>query len=305
MAIVLALVVTGCSSRPAADGPGLEAAAAYEHDAWNDLLHGHESDLVSCMESRGFRFWSEATWDYLTLGPHGLFGLSTPSAEQHYLTKYGYGVAQRVEVLRSELKNIEKPSNERYARSLPLPRREKYARALFGGEGVKGCVEYAQEDVVSVLGLPDGGPLGEEFGAALREAEETAQYRSWESRVVECLGRQGIDVEDGDLITLERPFLIRLLDLAGSKYEVDGDGNVHYDLKASELKGIDGRALAALRRDEMSTARAEAKCRTQAGTDAQLAVDQASAHLATDYASEVAQLRRAMEQFAASHMDEG
>jgi hypothetical protein len=293
---VVALVGAGCTAQGTEleDSPqGLEDATGFTEDGWNRLLRGHEGRLVTCMRSRGFKFWSTASWDYLTLGPHGLFGLTTPSAELSYLTKYGYGVAHRVTVLRNEVAAARRPSNEAYVSRLGAERRKAYARALFGDDARAGCAQPGS-DVVLRLGLPDGGELGDSFAEALERARETSEYHAWQSSVVDCLEEAGIEVPAGDLGQMERPFLKRLLNLAGSEYSRTHDGAIRYDFSSKEAAKIPMTALRALRRDEMSTAAVEAGCRREAGSGAQDAVDAASAPLVGAYGDEVSLLRSAL-----------
>jgi hypothetical protein len=151
--------------------------------------------------------------------------------------------------------------------------------------------------VVLDLGLPEGGDLGEAFGKALRRAEDSSQYRAWEADVVACLEDQGVEVEDGDLRTLAKPFLVDLLDLAGVDYDIDDDGNVHYDVSASQLAKVPDARLAALHDKEMAAAHQDAACRRSAGEGAQRALDAASAPLVDQFPDEVTRLSTAMTWF--------
>lgn len=297
LGVVACAAFAACGSENERGGAshGLETAVGFSQDAWTQLLRKHEDDLVRCMRTKGFRFWSEANWEYLTLGPHGLFGLETPEAERRYLETYGYGVVQRVHVLRSEIREIEHLSNQQYAEGLPPVRRRAYAEALFGVEGSTGCTELVAQDVVSRLDLPDGAKVGEAFAKAVHDARRTSAYKEWESKVVRCLRNEGIKVPDSDLSSLERPFLIRLLRLAGSPYSLDDSGNVHYDLRAKDALRVRSDELDGLHRDELAIARIDARCRTRAGLGAQTAIDHESAEVVERYPREIAQLRRALE----------
>jgi hypothetical protein len=290
-------VVQSCAGSPVVTGgskPGLEEATGYTDERWNRLLRKHESNIVQCMRSRGFKFWSTASWAYLTLNPHGLFGLRTPSAEHAYLASYGYGVVRRVAVLKAEHRSLGRPTNEAYAASLPAERRQAYARALFGSDGAPGCAQ-PESDVVLRLGLPDGGELGDAYGQALDRARKSDNYVEWQQRVVDCLRKAGVEVPAGDLDYVERPFLERLLTLAGSAYTVDGEA-IAYDLSLKDAARISARSLRDLHADEMETAAIEFKCREDAGTQAQDAVDAETLELVDEYAEEVSLLRASLQQ---------
>lgn len=297
LGLLFVALLAGCA--PAQDrGPrsGLERAVGFDQESWDALLRKHEDDLVDCMRSRGFMFWSEADWSYLTLGPHGLFGLATPSAELEYLDTYGYGVTQRVHVLRAQLREVNHLSNEQYATSLSPVRRRAYIRALYGDGSQAGCAQPI-DDAVARLGLPDGGAVGDQFARAVRASHHSTGYKKWESTTIRCLEDRGISVPAHRLANVERPFLLRLLRLAHSKHSVDEDGNVHYDLSVEEVSRIDSADLSTLHVDEMRSARVEVTCRRRAGDGAQNALDRESSEIATRNRWEVAQLRRALAQF--------
>lgn len=295
MAIAASLLTfSACAvDSPASDGQTVEDALGYTPQRWRALIEARDRTVEDCMRVAGFRFRVSTDWAFHSTSPRGPFDLTTPTAVVDYERRYGYGLVQRVTALRQAERDFAAESNDEYFSALSAADRERFRETLYGPDGDGGCASDALE-VTAGIPLPEGGHLGEDYGAALGELYESGAYHGWEADVVDCLEEHDISVANGELATAARPHLLELLELTGSEYKTDAEGRLQYSLS---VEGLGADQVARLRRlaaDERRTAGVEADCREQRAEELDRLMAEASRDVLHDYADEISALRGAL-----------
>ena len=288
------LTLSACAADlPMSGGQTVEDALGYTPQRWRALIEARDQAVEHCMSVAGFRFRVSTDWAFLSTSPRGPFDLTTPTAVVEYERRYGYGLVQRVAALRQAERDFAAESNDEYFATLSAADQNRFRETLYGPNGDTGCASQGLE-VTAGIPLPEGGQLGEDYGAALGELYESGDYQDWEADVVDCLEEHDISVANGELATAARPHLVELLELTGSDYETDGEGRLKYSLSVEGLGADHAARLRRLAVDERRAAGIEADCREQHADRLDGLMAEASRDVLRDYADEISALRGAL-----------
>jgi len=290
LACVTMVSLSGCSS--AGSGETLEEVLGFTPERWRSLIDKRDAAVVACMARAGFEFRVSTDWKFWDTAPHGAFDVTTPLAVPAYLRQHGYGLVERLESLEREKQDLDRVSNQEVYDELVPDEQRRFQEVLYGPAGDTGCAGEAA-DLAGGVVLPEGGLLGDDYGAAIGQLYESSRYERWADDVVECMAAQGTDVSDGDLEKAQRPHLIRLLEITKSKYEIV-DGRVHYSMNLPERSPKLHAELSALRRGELRTAAVEADCRVEHQDEMHALMAEASADLIEEHDEEIQALAGAL-----------
>jgi hypothetical protein len=248
---------------PATAGPApaegrIESLVGYSPGRMHALVARRNSLVRACM-ARHSLSWSPVPADpQYRLSPHGLFGVDSPSAVDEYLRARGYGVVERVSVIRDAYAQFEAAGG---ARGGPQPGARKTGRS--SGRSAKltrNCLTHAASRT-GVVDLVSGGALGRAYAAALSRMHRDPVYDRFEQQVLTCMRQHGEKLASLD--TAADPYLKRLVDLVGGTYQKDAEGRLTYEVGGAGAHPFRTSDLAELRSAEMRRAGVEYRCRRQ------------------------------------------
>lgn len=265
--VLLAAAFGGCSTPGEAlpaDAPTLEEAVGFTQDRWRSLIESQDRRVERCMAARGFRYDAETIdWRERAEAPHGLFEIISPTAEREYLLRHGYGMTVRIRGLVRTAAQQNNDPQLRYLETLTEQKRAAFLEALTGDDDESaGCLAKVSA-VVRRLQLPSDGQLAAAFGQAIGDLHTSDGYRRFARDVITCMRKRGVAVaEDDDLVSVQRPVLVKSLEMTHSEYSYE-DGRIHFSMKASRITPEVLAQLPALRAEEFRVAAVEAACRDE------------------------------------------
>jgi hypothetical protein len=269
-ALLAAFVIAGCGGddpAPSATPVELEDQLGFSETGVAERQSRVEGRIQDCMKAQGF--------DYVPLDPLAQRAALTGKAhmsDEEFLDQFGYGISTMFGRGASG-----SDPNDRLRRTLGVADRAAYDRALWGDNPGLTFAEAIDNDATTELGGCTKKATEAVFGgAAVLSAlqgkfDELEERITQDQRMVRAVERWSSCMEEGGF-TYGEPEEIDS-DLVQRFHSIVGPGTQPGATALSDPRGIYDRAqLAALKRDEVKTARADLACEKREITPVELEV---------------------------------